>query len=138
MKFTKQQIADYVTGWLPAGKEKYSVTTVKAMLHNAKYCLEDNQDGIKPFVKEQNNYFGFTLVKTCDACPEQYDVYRGDQMVAYFRLRHGHFTARVPDVEGGIVYESNTIGDGCFEPEEREKELTKACESVYYELQSYA
>ena len=35
----------------------------------------------------------FKLVQTCGACPEQYDVYEGDEEVGYMRLRHGHFHA---------------------------------------------
>ena len=31
------------------------------------------------------------FVKTCDACPEQYDVYQGDKKVAYIRLRWVHY-----------------------------------------------
>jgi len=27
---------------------------------------------------------------TCPACPEQYDVYQGEILVAYVRFRHGH------------------------------------------------
>lgn len=31
-------------------------------------------------------------VMTCGAFPEQYDVYDGDKMVGYLRLRSGYFT----------------------------------------------
>lgn len=58
--------------------------------------------------------------KTCDACPEQYDVFDGDKMVGYVRLRWGHLSVTCPDVGGDVVYEA-TIGtdgwDGCFEDE---------------------
>jgi hypothetical protein len=60
------------------------------------------------------------FVKTCDACPEQYDVFDGDKMVGYVRLRWGHLTVACPDVGGDVVYSAN-IGDdgwdGCFENE---------------------
>lgn len=31
---------------------------------------------------------GIHLVKTCEACPEQYDAYLGEKRVGYLRLRH--------------------------------------------------
>jgi plasmid stability protein len=30
------------------------------------------------------------LVRTCFACPEQYDAFIGEEKVGYLRLRHGH------------------------------------------------
>ena len=58
--------------------------------------------------------------KTCDACPEQYDVFDGDKEVGYVRLRFSHLYASCPSVGGKVVYEA-TIGesgwDGCFENE---------------------
>lgn len=77
---------------------------------------------------------GYRLELTCFACPEQYDVYAGDELAAYFRLRHGRFIACVPDVGGDIVYESTTNGDGMFFKGERAVELTKAILAVqeYY------
>ena len=45
------------------------------------------------------------LVNTCDACPEQYDVFRGEEKVGYLRLRWGSFTAECRDV---MVYEAWT------------------------------
>lgn len=43
------------------------------------------------------------LMKTCDACPEQYDVYQGKLMVGYIRLRGGRFQVTCPDVGGEEV-----------------------------------
>lgn len=60
------------------------------------------------------------LVKTCDACPEQYDAFdEYGNRVGYLRLRHGHFRVDVPDVGGQTVYEIETEGDGEFEDDER-------------------
>lgn len=69
---------------------------------------------------------GLTLVCTCEACPEQYDVFDGEEKVGYLRLRHGRFRADVPDCGGETVYESMTKGDGVFDDEEREEEIRKA------------
>ncbi len=59
------------------------------------------------------------LIKTCEACPEQYDAYLGDEIVGYLRLRHGHFTVQFPNPTGEVVYESEVKGDGIFEWDER-------------------
>lgn len=77
---------------------------------------------------------GYRLERTCFACPEQYDVYAGDHMVAYFRLRHGGFRVDVPDCGGETIYTANPKGDGIFDDEERVHYLTKAILKVqeYY------
>lgn len=66
------------------------------------------------------------LIKTCDACPEQYDAYLGTQMIGYLRLRHGRFTVEYPDSGGDLVYWANPQGDGVFDCEERDIYLTTA------------
>ena len=77
---------------------------------------------------------GYRLQQTCSACPEQYDVYAGEEQVAYFRLRHGHFYAAVPDHGGDTVYEASPDGDGIFADYERVRHLTEAILAVqkYY------
>lgn len=47
MKFTKQEIADYVTGWLMAGEEAHDINAVASTLHNALAMVKDYQDGIE-------------------------------------------------------------------------------------------
>lgn len=76
------------------------------------------------------------LELTCPACPEQYDVWHGKQKVGYLRLRHGHFRAHFMGVEGEIVYEADTIGDGLFEDSEREFHLNRAIEAIRDKLKS--
>ncbi len=73
---------------------------------------------------------GYQLFLTCLACPEQYDVYLNGEQVAYLRLRHGRFYASYPDVGGVMVYESYPKGDGIFEDDERETELTNAIKAI--------
>lgn len=77
---------------------------------------------------------GYRVQLTCGACPEQYDVYAGDELVAYFRLRHGKFRVDVPDCGGTTVYEAYPQGDGVFKREERVKYMTEAILTVqaYY------
>lgn len=77
---------------------------------------------------------GYRLERTCHACPEQYDVYAGEEQVAYFRLRHGVFRVDVPDCGGETIYEVDPYGDGIFTREERVGYLTKAVLAVqeYY------
>jgi hypothetical protein len=66
------------------------------------------------------------LVKTCDACPEQYDVFRSGRTIGYLRLRHGYFRAEYGGPGGPEVYGTHTEGDGIFEPFERDEHLSKA------------
>lgn len=69
------------------------------------------------------------LVKTCEMCPEQYDIYQGDKKVAYVRLRFG--VLQVNPYENNLISQviiySKSYDDGykgCFDnDEEREEEL---------------
>lgn len=81
---------------------------------------------------------GYRLELTCAACPEQYDVFdtQGNQ-VGYLRLRHGVFTATVPDVGGECVYRANVLGDGCFNTSERHGHLTLAIEHIQEYIANY-
>lgn len=75
---------------------------------------------------------GFELRETCGACPEQYDVYRDGEKVAYLRLRHGAFRADVPNSGGTTVYYSDAVeGDGAFKDHERDRFLHLACEAIW-------
>jgi hypothetical protein len=81
--------------------------------------------------EQEFKYGPYTLELTCEACPEQYDVYVDhDTKVAYLRLRHGRFRCSVPDVFGTVVYESTPEGDGSFTDEERPIELQKAVDAI--------
>jgi hypothetical protein len=73
-----------------------------------------------------HNRMGYTLIQTCSACPEQYEVYKGVNEVGYLRLRHGFFRADYPYCGGEEVYTSDTEGDGIFEGHERDMHLDKA------------
>lgn len=73
---------------------------------------------------------GCTLVMTCGACPEQYDVFFGDFQIGYLRLRHGSFTASYPDHGGDCVYYGYPKGDGLFEDAERMFFLKEAVDSL--------
>lgn len=80
---------------------------------------------------------GYRLVRTCYACPEQYDVFLGGMQVGYLRLRHGYFYADTPDVGGTTVYETeDVIGDGIFDSTEREKHLGAAIDAIHAHLRS--
>jgi hypothetical protein len=73
----------------------------------------------------------FRLNQTCGACPEQYDVYRGDEQVGYLRLRHGYFRAEAfVNCERKTVYEAYPRGDGIFQSEERDFYLNQACKAI--------
>lgn len=72
------------------------------------------------------NVEGCFLIKTCSACPEQYDVYKGMRQIGYLRLRHGWFRAEYPECGGETVYEASPKGDGEFEDDERDRYLKEA------------
>ena len=72
-----------------------------------------------------------TLIRTCSACPEQYDALLDGKQVGYLRLRHGHFYAQVPDCgEGPIVYTASPNGDGSFDDDERDYYLRHAVQAI--------
>jgi hypothetical protein len=73
------------------------------------------------------------LIKTCCACPEQYDLMDGDKLAGYFRLRHGGFYAEAyrENGEEEIVYSASPRGDGCFyDDAERQKHMSLAISAV--------
>ena len=79
--------------------------------------------------------FEYDLIRTCFACPEQYDVYdKKNKRVGYLRLRHGKFQAEYPYCGGELVYQSYPDGNGIFEDYERMHELTKAIECIHAKL----
>ncbi len=70
------------------------------------------------------------LVRTCTACPEQYDAYLHDGLaIGYLRLRHGHFTVDYLPT-GEEVYTACPQGDGLFTPDERHHYLNEACKAL--------
>ncbi len=78
------------------------------------------------------------LIRTCDACPEQYDVFQGKRNIGYLRLRWGHFVAEyLPagrlDHTAVVVYE-HQFPDGLrgeFRDEsERERYLKRAVKAI--------
>lgn len=62
---------------------------------------------------------GCKLIMTCEACPEQYDVYFENIQIGYFRLRHGRFSASYPNSDGDVIFSASPEGDGIFEDHER-------------------
>lgn len=77
---------------------------------------------------------GLTIKMTCSACPEQYDIFKDSEQVAYYRLRHGEFRVDIPECGGETIYEAEPNGDGIFDPDERLVYLTKAMRKVLERL----
>lgn len=69
------------------------------------------------------------FVLTCEACPEQYDVYRGADQVGYVRLRHGGLSVDCPDAAGEQVYyhEFPDHLKGSFEDDGERSRFLEAC-----------
>jgi hypothetical protein len=70
------------------------------------------------------------VIKGGGACPEQYDVFKDDKQVAYYRLRHGDFTVSYPDAGCEEILIDHPHGDGIFYTDERLNYLTKAMRVV--------
>jgi len=82
-------------------------------------------------IDSEFEYRGIALVRTCGACPEQYDAFDGrGRQVGYLRLRHGHFTVDSPDCGDRRVYEARPLGDGCFDASERDGFLRAAIDAI--------
>jgi hypothetical protein len=74
---------------------------------------------------------GLRFVLTCDAFPEQYDVFDGDVQVGYVRVRHGNFSVSCPDIgDGPYVIDRGVDGYGDFTDEERGHGLTEAAAAI--------
>ena len=75
---------------------------------------------------------GYEFVKTCERCPEQYDVFLNGEYVAYVRLRFGYLTVELGEVgSDNVVYEKEFDNEwkGEFETEaERQKYLSEILE----------
>lgn len=58
----------------------------------------------------------YIFVKTSDACPEQYSVYKDEKQVAYVRLRFGTLECESQEVGGKYIYkkEFENRWKGCF------------------------
>ncbi|MDR2446520.1 MAG: type II toxin-antitoxin system RelB/DinJ family antitoxin [Treponema sp.] len=69
--------------------------------------------------KGELSFDGLLFVMTCEACPEQYDVFdMSGKQVGYVRLRHGELRCDHPVCGGETIYKVYTIGDGCFDTDE--------------------
>jgi hypothetical protein len=80
---------------------------------------------------------GIKLIKTCDACPEQYNAFNGQgKLVGYLRLRHGYFSVRYPNSSGKEIYNANPTGDGLFDYDERDFFLKEAVKAIKKEIKN--
>lgn len=71
---------------------------------------------------------GLDLIRTCQGCPEQYDVFANNLPVGYIRLRHGRLSVDAPYCGGESVME--TIADedfGEFRDEELREMSLRCC-----------
>jgi len=69
---------------------------------------------------------GLELKMTCRFAPEQYEVFKDGQQIAYYRLRHGEFGIHCPDHNGELMFFAETNGDGMFDDDERIEFMTNA------------
>jgi len=71
------------------------------------------------FLRKVYQSNGLVLKMTCSAFPEQYEVFKDGNQVAYMRLRHGEFRVNYKDHFGEEIYCLDTEGDGMFDTSER-------------------
>ena len=82
---------------------------------------------------------GLLFHKTCDMCPEQYDVYKGAKQVGYVRLRWGNLTVDFPDALDKLIYHKKFKEEykGCFNDDnERMTYLKKIAKCIKEELKN--
>lgn len=87
-----------------------------------------------PLIEKLYTKNGLSIKLTCAACPEQYEVFKDGNQVAYYRLRHGEFRVDYPDCGGETIYEGSPNGDGTFDANERIVYLTKALRHLLHKL----
>ena len=96
--------------------------------------FDDNDDYGFFEIEKDTTIDGLKFVMTCQACPEQYDVYKDDALVGYVRLRWGTVRCDVPDCGGDTIYRESVGNDGftgVFSDEtERMTHLTKIAEKI--------
>lgn len=118
----------------------------------------DMQSAQMPLIKKLYAKNGLEI-KGGGACPEQYDVFKDGQQVAYYRLRHGEFTVNLglpcfadsysPSNSAQAIISNASIssllseekilsecpnGDGIFDNNERLLYLSKAMHQVLLKL----
>ena len=112
-------------------RERFITALEESRIRAAEYMAAKPFNGYK---SGKNDYviYGYRLICTCGACPEQYDVFDDNTglQVGYLRLRHGHFRADLRACGGPCVYEADTIGDGVFDEKERMLHLKKAVNAL--------
>jgi len=70
-----------------------------------------------------------TLIKTCEACPEQYNVFRDEDKVGYIRLRNGFLSVYCPDCFKKCVYSKKFNNENLdwFKSEKERKKYLNLC-----------
>lgn len=91
-------------------------------------------------MEEFSIYNGLVFEQTCFACPEQYDVYKDNNLVGYVRLSWGFLRCDYPDVGRETVYEycfgEDVVYKGCFNSdEERNFHLTEISKALIGRLE---
>jgi len=90
----------------------------------------ERQEYQLPLIKKLYSKNGLEIKLTCGGCPEQYDVLKDGNKVAYLRLRHGEFSVRHPDASGEEIMYEEPFGDGIFNDNERLIYLSKAMREI--------
>lgn len=86
-------------------------------------------------VSRDFTYRDINLKMICEACPERYEAYNGDELVGDLKLRNNIFTVSYPDYGGKIILSNVACGDSVFDEEEREFWLKSAIDAILVEIE---
>lgn len=97
-------------------------------------CQEIQLKIIQKLYKKYN----LDLHLTCMAFPESYDIFQKGKQVGYIRLRHGSLSLEYPDIDGELLYKTESVfGDGMFHKDERFNYMSKLLHILNNKLLDY-
>lgn len=103
------------------------------MFTNRKITVDWLEKNFENVVKNNQVIDGLRFVRTCIACPEQYDVFDEMGIICYVRFRHGRLRAEYPWIDGKKIVDE-VVGDeyqGIFNDErDRAINIFKVIEAI--------
>ena len=94
------------------------------------YMLRDWGKDLENFISNITMEIqGYKLKMICEACPEQYDVFKDGEQVGYLVFRYGRFLAETNAYGGEIVYEA-LVKNGDFPKNKNNPHLKAAIKAI--------
>ena len=85
-------------------------------------------------VNARLNECGLTMVQTCSAAPEPYDVFKDGKPAGYLRVRWSGFTVDFPTASDECLYDDSVDGFAAFSDAEREPKMLMAVDLILARL----